>query len=133
MSELEKVIEGIEACNRVSDNGSDCQNCPYYDDEDASELPFGVCNIHDMLADALDLLNERTQQPHSKTFTVIDRKTGKEADEYNIALCEEWAQGLVYCDMDGFALLQNGTLLLCDECGNAVACDPERFEVVWDE
>lgn len=59
MIDLEKVVAGIEACNRISDNGSDCQNCPYYDDEDASELPFGVCNIHDMLADALALLKER--------------------------------------------------------------------------
>lgn len=33
-------------------------------------------------------------------FRVIDNKTGKEADTWNIALHEEWAEGLVYCDME---------------------------------
>lgn len=55
----EKVIRGFEACNRQSYNGSDCQNCPYYDDEDTAELPFGICNIQDMFDDALALLKEQ--------------------------------------------------------------------------
>lgn len=55
----EKVIRGLEACNRQSYNGSDCQNCPYYDDEDTAELPFGMCNIQDMFDDALALLKEQ--------------------------------------------------------------------------
>ena len=66
-------------------------------------------------------------------FRVIDMKTGKEADPYEIALREEWAQGLVYCDMDGFAILQDGTLLLVDECGNFEYCDGERFKVVFED
>lgn len=61
MTEREKVIRGLEACNRQSYNGSDCQNCPYYDDEDTAELPFGICNIQDMFDDALALL--RDQEP----------------------------------------------------------------------
>ena len=69
MPELEKVIEGLEACNRKSGNGSDCQNCPYYDDEDASELPFGVCNIHDMLDDALTFL--KSQIPRVMTLEEV--------------------------------------------------------------
>ena len=66
-------------------------------------------------------------------FRVMDNKTGKEADAYEIALHEEWAQGLVYCDMEGFAITENGDLMLADECGNFVYCDSERFKVVFEE
>lgn len=66
-----------------------------------------------------------------RQFIVIDKTTGKEADEYRIALCEEWAKALCYCDIDGFALLHDGTLLLVDECGRFEYCDPERFEIKW--
>lgn len=66
-------------------------------------------------------------------FRVIDKKTGKEADPYEIALHEEWAQRLCYCDMDGFAILEDGTLLLVDECGQFEYCDADRFEVVLDD
>lgn len=70
--------------------------------------------------------------PNRETFHVIDKKTGKEADTYDIALHEEWAKGLCYCDMEGFALMEDGTLYLMDECGNCVCADRDRFEVVWD-
>ena len=50
-------------------------------------------------------------------FTVIDVKTGKYPDLSDIALHEEWAQDLMYCDMDGFAVQEDGTLILMDECG----------------
>lgn len=66
-------------------------------------------------------------------FKVIDNKTGKEADTYEIALHEEWAKGLVYCDMEGFAITENGDLMLADECGKSVYCDPERFKVVFED
>lgn len=66
-------------------------------------------------------------------FRVIDNKTGKEADAYEIALHEEWAQSLVYCDMEGFMLTENGDLMLADECGTYVYCDPERFKVVFED
>ena len=67
------------------------------------------------------------------TFHVVDRKTGKEADCYEIALYEEWAKGLCYCDMEGFAIGEDGTLWLMDECGKMVYADGERFEVIWDD
>lgn len=65
-------------------------------------------------------------------FIVIDRQTGIEADPEHIARREDWAvdAGLVSCDMEGFAVLQDGTLLLLDECGNAAYCPEDRFEVV---
>lgn len=66
-------------------------------------------------------------------FRVIDNKTGKEADVYEIALHEEWAHCLVYCDMEGFFISEDGDLILADECGTFVYCDPERFKVVFKE
>ena len=83
----------------------------------------------DIVEDALDLLKE---QEHGETFTVIDTKTGKEADEYEIALHEDWAKELCYCDMDGWAIMDDGTLLLVDECGRFEYADRERFKVKWE-
>lgn len=62
-------------------------------------------------------------------FDVIDTKTGEYPDLEKIALTEEWAQGLVHCDMDGFAVLEDGSLILLDECGNCVSCPPGRFDI----
>ena len=63
-------------------------------------------------------------------FTVIDTKTGKEADTYKIALKEEWAKHLCYCDMEGFAIEEDGTLVLLDECGKVAYCPEGRFKIV---
>ena len=83
-----------------------------------------------------DIENQPTamlkEQKRGETFTVIDTKTGKEADEYNIALYEDWAKHLCYCDMEGWAIENDGTLLLVDECGRFAYADKERFKVVWD-
>jgi len=68
---------------------------------------------------------------HGKTFIVIDSKTGKEADTYDIALHEDWAKHLCYCDIEGWAIEEDGTLLLVDECGRVAYADRERFKVVW--
>jgi hypothetical protein len=64
-------------------------------------------------------------------FTVIDIQTGKEPDMWEIAKKEEWARGLMFCDMEGFAIQDDGTLILTDECGHYVYCPPGRFTVVW--
>ena len=63
-------------------------------------------------------------------FTVIDTKTGKVADPYEIALHEDWANGLCYCDMEGFALMEDGSLILLDECGQFRYCDADRFKII---
>lgn len=63
------------------------------------------------------------------TFTVIDPKTGEYPDLEHIARAEEWAQGLVYCDMEGFCINEDGNLLLMDECGNYAYCPDDRFQV----
>ena len=73
-------------------------------------------------------------EPERKTFHVIDKTTGKEADPYEIALNEDWAKSLCYCDMEGFAILEDGTLILVDECGRfEYIQENDRFEIVWDE
>ena len=63
-----------------------------------------------------------------KGFTVIDTKTGKYPDVEKIALKEDWAKGLIYCDIEGFAILEDGDLILADECGNYVDCPLGRFK-----
>ena len=63
-------------------------------------------------------------------FKVIDNKTKEYPDLCEIALEEEWAKGLMYCDREGFALLEDGTLILLDECGRFEYCPTGRFTVV---
>lgn len=65
-------------------------------------------------------------------FTVIDKKTGAYPDIEKIARKEKWAAHLVYCDMEGFAVLEDGNLLLMDECGGFAYCPADRFEIIWE-
>ena len=98
-------------------------------------------DIEDMIAcvnEAIDVLGRLENIPSAepidgeyRPFWVLDKTTGKEADPHEIALKEEWAQDLIYCDMEGFAILEDGSLYLLDECGNYVYCNPVRFEVRW--
>lgn len=48
-----------------------------------------------------------------------------------IALKEPWANRLIYCDIDGFAVGEDGTLMLLDECGTYVYVPPGLFAVDW--
>ena len=66
-------------------------------------------------------------------FKVIDNNTGKEADIGKIALKEDWAKGLMYCDMQGFAILDDGNLVLLDECGKFEYCPSERFSIQFED
>lgn len=67
------------------------------------------------------------------TFNVIDKNTGVYPDVEKIALTEEWAKNLVYCDIDGFALHEDGNLVLLDDCGNVAYCPPDRFDIVLEQ
>lgn len=65
-------------------------------------------------------------------FIVIDDQTGQRADDTAIAMHEDWAHDLIYCDMDGWYLSEDGDLVLADECGRyAYPPDPERFKLKW--
>ena len=66
-------------------------------------------------------------------FAVIDKRTKREADEYKISIKEDWAKDLCYCDMDGFAITQDGNLILLDECGKYTYCPCDRFEIIAKE
>lgn len=82
-----------------------------------------------MSMDVLELLKE---QEHNETFVVIDNETGEEADKYTIALYEDWAKHLCHCVMEGWAIEEDGTLLLVDACGQFAYADRERFKVKWE-
>ena len=120
MPDREKVIKALEICFTP---GANCKQCPY-------DALGAVPNCTKALgSDALALLKE---QKKDGSFIVIDSQTGNEADTYNIALHEDWAKHLCYCDMDGWAIQDDGSLLLLDECGRYAYADRERFKVVWD-
>ena len=58
--------------------------------------------------------------------------SGEPADNLEwIALHCEWARGLMYCDMEGFAVDQDGALLLMDECGLHRYPPEGIFRVEW--
>lgn len=61
-------------------------------------------------------------------FEVIDPETGRYPDMDDVVL-EEWAHGLMHCDLDGFAMTESGGLLLLDDCGNYAFCPYRRFDV----
>lgn len=64
------------------------------------------------------------------TFDVIDIKTGEYPDLEKIALSEDWARNLMYCDMEGFHIDEDGTLYLADECGAFSRCPYDRFKII---
>lgn len=68
-----------------------------------------------------------------KGFTVIDNKTGNYPDCEDIALNEDWAKHLCYCDIDTFAITEDGGLILMDDCGKCANCPDGRFTVVWED
>ena len=68
-------------------------------------------------------------EPLVTGFDVVDTKTGEYPDLEKIALKEDWAKHLMYCDMEGFAIEEDGTLLLLDECGRQACCPVGRFEI----
>ncbi len=67
------------------------------------------------------------------SFTVIDNETGAYPDCEKIALSEEWAKHLIYCDIDTFAVTEDGNLILLDDCGNFAFCPADRFTVVFEK
>ena len=60
-----------------------------------------------------------------------EAETGAEPDLEEIALHAPWTKGLIYCDMEGFAVEEDGTRILLDECGSPVYPPEGRFRVEW--
>lgn len=90
---------------------------------------------HRQLAEWLkELKSLRGAQP--KRFYVIDTKDGmcRLCDwQYleELALHEDWAKDLMYCDMEQFAIGEDGTLYLLDECSKWAYPPEGRFEIKW--
>lgn len=67
-------------------------------------------------------------------FQVVWADTGKLADDlYGIAIKyqDTWTKYLMYCDMEGFAIQSDGTIILCDECGKFGYPPKGLFRVEW--
>ena len=125
MSDLIDRQDAIDALKKIM--FTHLFECGEYIGEDTREV--SIMNAEK----ALDVI-ETLPSAERKTFHVIDKTTGKEADPYEIALNEDWAKSLCYCDMEGFAILEDGTLILADECGRfEFIQENDRFEIVWDE
>lgn len=120
------AMQGIlrSSGNRTLDEAADC----------IEELVFIIkmltsgCESCDFGKISIDAMSRKA---NGYKFYVIDRKTRNEADIEQIALKEEWTSNLCYCDMQGFAILDDGSLILCDECGKYSFADMDRFEIVW--
>ena len=65
-------------------------------------------------------------------FRVIDKKTGKEPTERVIDNIAK-KQNLMLFDIDQFAICEDGSIILLDDCGNVAYCDRKRFKVVVEE
>lgn len=87
--------------------------------------------VYDAIKIAVDALGKNEDVP-SKTFTVIDTKTGKEADTYDIVWHEDWAKNLMYSEAEIFVIAQDGSLIIMDKVGNLSYCPEGRFEVRWE-
>lgn len=62
------------------------------------------------------------------TFRVIDKKTGKEPTDRVITNIARNG-GLMEMDIDQFFVGEDGSIILVDDCGKAVWCDMNRFEI----
>lgn len=68
------------------------------------------------------------------SFTVIDKRTGKEPIfDHNHIFKEKWFKqsSLIYCDIDGWYISEDGYLILVDDCGHCGYPPQDRFEVVF--
>lgn len=64
-------------------------------------------------------------------FKIIDKRTGEEVTEETLReLADEYR--IDYIDLEGFAITEEGRLILCDECLRFGYVDMERFEVEVD-
>ena len=63
-------------------------------------------------------------------FNVIDNRTGKRPNLWDISNNEEWAKGLRFSDNRGFCLDEDGMLFVLDAAGAVAYCPEGRFDVV---
>lgn len=88
--------------------------------------------VNEVVGDIIHNLIKEAQNVSVMNFRVIDATTGNYPDLEEIALTEEWAKDLMYCDMEGFAIEEDGDLMLMDECGNFRYCPDDRFKIEFE-
>lgn len=59
-------------------------------------------------------------------FIVIDNQTGEEISDAEVTRIVKEG-GLIEADIDCFAITQEGSLILLDDCGNVAYLDMSRF------
>lgn len=104
----------------------------YFNSENNADLVKSILEWEDAHPNEAVPYNPTLTPPNEPSlleFDVVDTTTGKYPDWERIAREESWAKGLAYCDMDGIAIREDGSLILLDECGNCVSCPPDRFEI----
>ena len=65
-------------------------------------------------------------------FTVTMRTNNRYPDVVSLCLKQDWAKGLCYSDIEGFAIGEEGNLYLLDECGNYREVPYGKFKVLSD-
>ncbi len=66
----------------------------------------------------------------SMKFSVYNQD-GTKPNLEEIVRTEEWAKDLMLHDLDGFAIMEDGYIVLLDECGRFRSAPPNRFVVKW--
>lgn len=94
------------------------------------------CEATGVSADWLLGLSNRKSLKKKKQFmfTVIDKRTGKEPIyDHNHLFKEKWFKesNLIYCDISGWAIDEDGYLMLVDDCNNIAYPPSDRFEIVF--
>lgn len=52
-------------------------------------------------------------------------------DAYKFCKENQWANDLIYCSLDEFAITESGYLTLTDACGNIAYCPRGIFKIVY--
>lgn len=69
----------------------------------------------------------RLEEDGVTEIRIIDRKTGKEPTARVINNIAK-KNGLMEMDIDQFAVCEDGSIILLDDCGNIAYCDSRRFK-----
>lgn len=95
------------------------------------------CKATGVSADWLLGLSKIKTTKHPKDqpiqFKVIDKRTGKEPIfDHNHIFKQKWFKqsNLIWCDLEGWVISEDGVLMLTDECGNCAYAPMDRFEVI---
>jgi len=121
---IDEIIEGLKfTVDMFTFNPLTGENLTKLDLNPDNRISVEACNG---AIKAITELKAKLEKPIR--FRVIDTITGKEPSEDVIYQLAEQGR-LVYCDIDGFYIGEDGEICLIDDCGNATWLDGERFKV----